>query len=185
MTEPFWRTKTLAEMTPREWESLCDGCGQCCLHKLEDADTGDIAVTDVACRQLDLDTCRCADYATRRRLVPDCVALTPEAVATITWLPATCAYRLVARGEDLPWWHPLVSGDPMSVHTAGISVRGCATSENAVEDLEEHVADWLTRRLDSAQRDSTHPDSPPPDSASPRGINTASPALRRRRIQAK
>jgi uncharacterized cysteine cluster protein YcgN (CxxCxxCC family) len=140
---PFWRRKRLADMTPAEWESLCDGCGLCCLHKIMDEDSGDIAVTDVACRLLDLDTCRCGDYANRRRHVPDCVHLTAESAAKLNWLPSTCAYRLVANGRDLYDWHPLVSGDPDSVHRAGISARGLAVSEDHVEDLDDHVQAWL------------------------------------------
>ena len=121
---PFWKNKTLAAMSPAEWESLCDGCGRCCLHKLEDIDNGDIHYTRIACRLLDLGSCRCTDYARRQEKVPDCVTLTPASVATLTWLPASCAYRLIDEGRDLPWWHPLVSGDPDTVHQAGISVRG-------------------------------------------------------------
>jgi len=143
MGQPFWRRKRLDEMTPEEWESLCDGCGKCCLHKLEDVDTGDIALTNVSCRYLDLGTCRCSDYANRQRNVSDCVALSPDTVAGLRWLPDTCAYRLVAEGHDLHWWHPLVSGDPATVHEAGISVRGKAISEDEVDDLEDHVQDWL------------------------------------------
>ena len=140
---PFWKTKRLAEMNRAEWESLCDGCGQCCLHKLEDEDTGAVAVTDVSCKLLDTETCRCGDYANRREYVPDCVQLTPGTVEMLFWLPETCAYRLLARGGDLPPWHPLVTGDPESVHAAGVSVRGAAISETGVENLEDHVTRWL------------------------------------------
>jgi len=143
MERPFWKRKRLNEMTPREWESLCDGCGKCCLHKLEDQDNGDIATTNVACRYLNLDTCRCRDYANRQSNVSDCVQLTPDVVPTLRWLPDTCAYRLIAEGRDLYWWHPLVSGDPQTVHAAGQSVRGAAITEDDVEDLEDHVQDWL------------------------------------------
>ncbi len=122
--DPFWKTKPLEAMSPAEWESLCDGCGKCCLAKLEDEDTGDIHWTSVACRLFDAGACRCSDYAGRLKRVRDCVRLTPENVRTLTWLPATCAYRLVAEGKDLAWWHPLVSGNPETVHEAGISVRG-------------------------------------------------------------
>jgi len=139
----FWKTKTLRQMTRQEWESLCDGCGQCCLHKLENANTGEIALTDVACRYLDLQTCRCGDYANRAANVPDCVRLTPGKATMLRWLPETCAYRLVARNEDLAWWHPLVSGDPNTVHEAGISVRAKVVSEDKVTDLERHVIDWI------------------------------------------
>lgn len=122
--EPFWRTKSLEAMTPAEWESLCDGCGRCCLLKLEDEDSGEILHTDIGCTLLDGFACRCRDYARRQKKVPDCVRLTPEAVRSITWLPPTCAYRLVRDGLPLYPWHPLVSGRPSSVHEAGMSVRG-------------------------------------------------------------
>ncbi len=144
---PFWRRKRPTEMTTQEWESLCDGCGQCCLHKLEDVDSGALAVTDVACAYLDLGSCRCSDYANRMKNVPDCVKITPENAGRLPWLPETCAYRLVARGDDLAWWHPLVSGDPETVHQAGISVRGRAVSETNVERLEEHVVTWLETQV--------------------------------------
>lgn len=142
--EPFWRRKTLEQMTAEEWESLCDGCGKCCLLKLEDEDDGQIFHTDVACRLLDLQSCRCRDYRHRRKRVPDCVVLTARNVLALGWMPATCAYRLLAEGKDLPDWHPLISGDPESVHRAGISVRGRAASEEDVpdEELEDHVVDW-------------------------------------------
>ncbi|TDT92694.1 MULTISPECIES: YcgN family cysteine cluster protein [Azorhizobium] len=146
--EPFWRTVPLARMTPEQWESLCDGCGRCCLVKLEDEDTGEIAYTDIGCRLLDGETCRCTDYPNRQAQVPDCVRLTPEAVMTIGWLPPTCAYRLLDEGKDLPWWHPLVSGDPATVTAAGISVSGrTAGSEDAfgLMELIAHVVSWPTR----------------------------------------
>lgn len=136
--KPFWRSKTLAQMTPEEWESLCDGCGQCCLHKIAQPD-GPALKTNVACRLLDTETCRCKNYPRRKRLVRDCVVLTPANVAALTWLPATCAYRLVAAGDDLPSWHPLVTGDDESVHEAGISVRGRAVSERDAGPLEDHL----------------------------------------------
>ena len=141
-TPPFLRTKRLAEMTGAEWESLCDGCGKCCLHKLEDIDTGEIAFTNVACRLLDLGSCRCGDYRNRKRMVADCIVLSPDKVADLSWLPASCAYRLIWQGEDLAWWHPLVSGDPETVHQAGISVRGRAVNERKAGDLRNHVVDW-------------------------------------------
>ena len=141
---PFWREKRLEEMTSAEWESLCDGCGRCCLNKLEDEDTGAIAWTDVACRLLDGTTCRCRDYAGRQAEVPDCIPLTPETVRSLSWLPPTCGYRLVAERRDLYWWHPLVSGDPDSVHQAGISVRGRTVSEDHFppETLEGRIVGW-------------------------------------------
>ena len=140
--EPFWRRKTLAEMTRSEWEALCDGCAKCCLDKLQDDDTGEISYTEVACRLLDLGTCRCTDYANRKRFVPDCVVLTPRMVARLTWLPSSCAYRLISEGRDLEWWHPLVSGDPETVHRAGVSVRGRAVPEALAGDLEDHIVHW-------------------------------------------
>ncbi|MDE0172848.1 MAG: YcgN family cysteine cluster protein [Defluviicoccus sp.] len=139
---PYWRTKTLEEMTRAEWEALCDGCARCCLIKLEDDDTGEIAYTDIACRLLDIGTCRCTRYRRRLRLVPQCVELTPEEVRKLDWLPSTCAYRLVAEGRDLAWWHPLVSGDPETVHKAGISVRGRVVPERRGDDPEDRIVTW-------------------------------------------
>ena len=134
----FWE-KPLEALDRREWEALCDGCGQCCLHKVEDADTGDIYHTNVACKLLDLKTARCSDYANRRRFVPDCLRLTPRNAASLEWLPHTCAYRLRAAGEPLPAWHYLVSGDRGAVHQAGISVAGRVVSETAAGPLEQHI----------------------------------------------
>jgi uncharacterized cysteine cluster protein YcgN (CxxCxxCC family) len=148
MSEPFWKTKSLAEMTQAEWESLCDGCGRCCLNKLEDEETGKYYYTDIGCRLLDGETCRCRDYPNRQALVDDCERLTPENVSQLGWLPPSCAYRLVAEGRDLYWWHPLVSGDPETVHSAGVSVRGrLQGSETDVPDdqLENHVVRWPIR----------------------------------------
>ena len=139
---PFWKTKRLEEMTKDEWESLCDGCGRCCLHKLRDEVTNELSFTNVACRLLELDTCRCGDYAGRKRWVPDCVSLTPEALKEIDWLPPSCAYRLLHEGKSLFWWHPLVSGDPNTVHEAGVSVRGRSVTERQAGPLEHHVTDW-------------------------------------------
>ena len=142
---PFWRRKSLAEMTKSEWESLCDGCGRCCLNKLTDVDTGETVFTDVGCKLLDGKTCRCRDYSHRQAKVKDCVRLTPRNVRRLTWLPPTCGYRLVAEGRDLAWWHPLVSGDPETVHAAGVSVRGrVAASEKDVPDerLEDFIVSW-------------------------------------------
>ena len=141
-TGPFWKTKRLEDMSKDEWESLCDGCGRCCLHKLRYEDTNALAHTNVACRLLDLNSCQCTDYARRQRKVPDCVSLTPAAVREIDWLPPTCGYRLVADGKPLAWWHPLVSGDRDTVHQAGISVRGRAVSERRAGPLEHHIVDW-------------------------------------------
>lgn len=141
---PFWLSLTLDEMSPEQWESLCDGCGRCCLNKLEHEDTGEIVWTNIACSLLVDETCRCGDYENRSSLVPDCIRLTPGSVRTLSWLPATCAYRLVREGKDLYWWHPLVSEDPDSVHMAGISVRGMTVSEEGidVEDYENYAVGW-------------------------------------------
>ena len=143
MTEqPFWKTKGMDAMNRSEWESLCDGCGLCCLHKLEDEKTGEVFYTDVTCRFLNLESCRCRDYSDRQRLVHDCIVLTPDEVGRLPWMPPTCAYRLIDEGHDLPRWHPLVSGDKESVHRAGISVRGRAIAERDAGDLEHHIVDW-------------------------------------------
>jgi hypothetical protein len=141
----FWNSKSLEEMTREEWEALCDGCGRCCLHKLEDTDTGQLFYTRVACRLLDERLCRCTNYPQRCELVPDCRMLSTGEAAEFDWLPASCAYRKLASGEPLEWWHPLVSGDPESVHRAGISVRGKVVSEADVpaDRLEEHVIHWI------------------------------------------
>jgi uncharacterized cysteine cluster protein YcgN (CxxCxxCC family) len=139
---PFWQSKTLEEMSGEEWESLCDGCGRCCLHKLRYEDTNALAFTNVACRLLDLDSCQCSDYARRQRKVPDCVRLTPQTVREVDWLPPSCGYRLLHEGKPLAWWHPLVSGDPDTVHQAGVSVRGRAITERRAGMLERHIAAW-------------------------------------------
>jgi uncharacterized cysteine cluster protein YcgN (CxxCxxCC family) len=152
---PFWRSKRLDEMTDAEWESLCDGCGRCCLVKLEDEDNGRIFFTNVGCRLLDTQSCRCGDYQNRSARVDDCVRLTPKVVGEIGWLPPTCAYRLVAEGKDLFWWHPLVSGDPETVHAAGISVRGRVSDlEDAVTDdeVQARIVDWPLRTPKRARR---------------------------------
>jgi len=143
VNEPaFWRQTRLDEMSGEEWEALCDGCAKCCLNKLEDIDTGEIVYTEVACRLLDLESCRCTNYAERRRLVADCVSLEPTTVQNLGWLPSTCAYRLLAEGRELPAWHPLVTGDPKSLHRTGISVRGRVISERQAGALEDHVVSW-------------------------------------------
>lgn len=129
-------------MTTEEWESLCDGCGKCCLHKLEDEDTGEVYVCNVACRLLDLETCRCRDYAHRKTLIPDCLVLTVDKVKEFHWLPSTCAYRLLAEGKTLAEWHPLISGDTLSVHSAGIAICGRVISEDESGDLHRHITDW-------------------------------------------
>ncbi len=138
----FWRRKKLAAMTRNEWESLCDGCARCCLEKLEDEDTGEISYTEVACRLLDLETCRCKDYANRLRYVPDCISLRAGNVAKLKWIPPTCAYRLLAEGRELPEWHRLVCGDGEAVHRTGVSVRGRAVPQALAGDLEDHVVEW-------------------------------------------
>lgn len=138
MSIPFWQNKSLSDMTDAEWESLCDGCGRCCLHKLEDQDTGEIFYTNVACRLLEIQSCRCGHYTERFQLEPGCVNLR-EKFAQLHWLPETCAYGLVARGEPLPWWHPLVSGSRETVHRAGVSVRSFAITKKQVKRLEAHV----------------------------------------------
>ena len=162
MGEPFWKTKPLEDMTRAEWESLCDGCGRCCLHKLRDEETERVAFTEVACRLLDARSCRCRDYRNRRAHVPDCVKLTPKRVAAIDWLPPTCAYRLVAEGKDLEWWHPLVSGDPESVHRAGVSVRGRVVPEREAGPLEDHVVRW-PGRVPRAAAPANRPGPKPPE----------------------
>ncbi len=137
--KPFWQTKTLAQMNPTEWESLCDGCGLCCLIRFEDEDTGEIIPTRVACRLFDDHLCRCNDYAGRKAKVPDCIKLTPGNIEALEWMPKSCAYRRLHEGRDLASWHPLVSGDPESVHRAGVSIRGQTVSEAELEDPEDAV----------------------------------------------
>jgi uncharacterized cysteine cluster protein YcgN (CxxCxxCC family) len=142
---PFWLRKTLGEMSAQEWESLCDGCARCCLVKLEDELSGEVHYTDVGCTLLDAGACRCRDYENRQSQVPDCVRLAATNVRELAWLPPTCAYQLVAQGRDLPWWHPLKSGDPESVHRAGISVRGRVAGreeEFSLAELLDRVVDW-------------------------------------------
>ena len=139
----FWEDTPMQAMTPQQWESLCDGCGKCCLHKLEDEDSGDIYPTNVACRLLDRRQGLCRDYKNRKRLVPDCVRLTPAKLEALDWLPATCAYRLVAAGEPLAEWHHLISGSRETVHTAGISTRGWTVSEDDAGELEYHIVDRI------------------------------------------
>ena len=137
----FWETKTLAELDRGQWEALCDGCGKCCIHKLEDEETGELHPTNVACRMLDRRAGQCKDYRNRRAYVPDCVRLTVKNVYTTDWLPSTCAYRLRANGEKLPDWHYLVSGDREAVHRAGQSTRGWTVSEDDAGELEFHLVD--------------------------------------------
>ncbi len=139
----FWQTKTFAEMTHNEWESLCDGCGKCCLHKLEDEETDEVYYTNVACRLLNLDTCRCTDYLNRTRLVPECIDLKQHDIAELTWLPTTCAYRLIAENKGLPTWHPLISSNESSVKDAGVNVSSFAITESEADDMEDHIIEWL------------------------------------------
>ena len=139
---PFWKTKRLADMNQAEWESLCDGCGRCCLHKLRDEDTDELSFTNVACRLLDLKSCQCSDYANRRARVHDCVQLTPAKLKTVDWLPPSCAYRLLFEGKDLFPWHPLISGTADTVRTAGAAINGRALSERDAGPLEHHIVEW-------------------------------------------
>jgi uncharacterized cysteine cluster protein YcgN (CxxCxxCC family) len=139
----FWETTPLRALDPQQWESLCDGCGKCCLEKFEDEDTGEMVYTNIACRLLDLGTCRCSDYACRQQQVPECIALTPAALEDPRWLPQTCAYRLVAKGQPLAAWHPLISGDPESARAAGQSVYGRVIPESEAEDPLMHLIDWI------------------------------------------
>ncbi len=142
---PFWQGRALEDFSQAEWESLCDGCGRCCLVKLEDEDTGEIHFTDLGCKLLDGETCRCSDYRRRRQRVRDCLKLTPSSVRSLPWLPPTCAYRLVAEGRNLAWWHPLVSGSSETVHEAGISVRGrvaALETEVKLDDYPNYIVSW-------------------------------------------
>ncbi len=132
--QPFWQTKTLEQLSQAEWESLCDGCGKCCLHKIEDEDTDELFYTRIACVLLDIDSCRCRDYPNRVKHVPECLRLKPADLSRFNWLPKTCAYRLISEGKPLKSWHPLISGETDSVHRAGISVRQWAVSEDAVSE---------------------------------------------------
>lgn len=145
ITPNFWQVKTLEMLSFDEWEALCDGCGKCCLHKIEDEDSGQVYYTNVACRLLDLETCRCRDYAHRKQEVADCLCLTPDRLSSLYWLPETCAYRRLAEARGLAWWHPLVSADAITVRQAGISVCGRIIPEAAVdlEHLEDYVVDWI------------------------------------------
>ncbi|KAA6204387.1 MAG: YcgN family cysteine cluster protein [Candidatus Tokpelaia sp.] len=145
---PFWQVKSLAEMSGQEWESLCDGCGRCCLHKIEDIDTGAIYETSIACILLDSQSCRCRNYTERQKLVPDCIRLSSaRQIAALSWLPHDCAYRLVAAGKKLKWWHYLVSGSRDTVHEAGISARGKIKAyENALAEPEDYLP-YITHKI--------------------------------------
>lgn len=141
----WWNSKALDELTGQEWELLCDGCAKCCLHKLEDADTGEVFYTKVRCRYLDENNCRCTDYANRSVLVPNCIQLSADKLDELGWLPSTCAYRLRAEGKPLPDWHPLVAGDSEALHKAGISIRGRSISDEYVhaDGFDEHIVHWV------------------------------------------
>lgn len=145
MTDRFWETKPLDKLTREEWEALCDGCGKCCIHKLEDEVTGEFFPTNVACRMLNRHTAQCRDYRNRRMYVPDCIRLTPSILKTIEWLPETCAYVRRAEGRPLPEWHYLITGDRESIHRAGASVRGWTISEDDAGDLENHILETPDR----------------------------------------
>jgi len=148
MSEKFWETKSLSEMNQDEWESLCDGCGRCCLNKLEDEDTGEIYFTNVACKLLDIEKCRCSDYDNRKASMPDCMILSVDNTAALEVMPSTCAYRLLQLGKPLPQWHPLISGNQESVIAANISVTGKVISEEFIhyEQLPEHLINWITTK---------------------------------------
>lgn len=138
-TTPFWQAKTLDQMDDAEWEALCDGCGQCCLHKLQDEETDEIYFTNVACNLLNIKTCQCRHYERRFEYEEDCIKLTRENLPSFAWLPPTCAYRLLSEGEGLPAWHPLLTGSKAAMHAARISVRYIAVRESEVSDWEEHI----------------------------------------------
>lgn len=142
--QPFWKTHSLQQMSRQQWESLCDRCCRCCLHKIEDIDSREIHFTNVACHLLDHEHCLCSDYANRSQRVPDCVTLTPADLADPYWLPDTCSYRLLAEGKDLPRWHPLVSGNPDSTHEAGMHICGRVVCESQADDLEQHLIEWVS-----------------------------------------
>lgn len=147
---PFWETTSLERMTPQQWESLCDGCGLCCVIRFEDEDTGEVIPTKVHCKLFDSGACVCSDYANRKVHVPDCIQLTPGNIEALEWMPLSCAYRRLHEGRGLAWWHPLVSGDPETVHTVGVSVRGQTVSELTLAEPEDaldfEASDWVAER---------------------------------------
>ena len=145
LNKSYWKTKSLVDFSTEEWEALCDGCGKCCLHKIEYADTGKIEYTNVACKLLNDTNCKCKDYNNRHKKISDCLVITPQKISTIKWLPDTCAYKLVGEGKDLFWWHHLKSGNHQSVHDAGVSIRGRTISEDEDVDLHDHVVDWIEK----------------------------------------
>ena len=142
---PFWENKTLDQMTHEEWESLCDGCAKCCLHKIQAQDDGKVYFTNIACRLLDCESCRCQNYKNRMKIIHDCVHLTPSLINELKWLPKTCAYRRLSEGRGLAWWHPLVSGDPDTVRQAKISICDRVIPESLIDitELEEYIVDWF------------------------------------------
>ena len=148
MSEKYWETKTLSEMSQYEWESLCDGCGRCCLNKLEDEDTGEIYFTNVTCKLLDVEKCCCTDYENRMNSMPDCMILSVDNAAALEVMPSTCAYRLLQLGKALPGWHPLISGTKESVIEAGISIVGKVISEEYIhfEQYPDHLINWVTTK---------------------------------------
>jgi uncharacterized protein len=148
MDERFWERKTLSEMSPEEWEAVCDGCGKCCLLTLEDEQDGTVYYTDVHCRLFDCTACRCKDYGHRHERVPSCMRLTPDSLHELYWLPPSCAYRRLADGRGLPPWHHLLSGSRATIHEAGHSVRGRTVPEDSVtsEELEERLVEWPLRK---------------------------------------
>ena len=141
----FWQLKTLEQMSTQEWESLCDGCGKCCLVKLEDYDSGEVFHTNVTCELLNTESCRCMDYAGRHGIVDDCIQLDRENIKSLGWLPSSCSYRLIAGGKPLPQWHHLVSGSRETLHTFGASLQGRVVSELHVhdDDIEDHIVQWV------------------------------------------
>ncbi|MBT5230593.1 MAG: YcgN family cysteine cluster protein [Methylococcales bacterium] len=142
---PFWERKALSEMNKEEWESLCDGCGRCCLLKLEDEDSGALAYTEVVCKYSDPESCQCTVYTDRKTLMPDCLILTPAhlTVENLAWFPPTCAYRMLSEGIPLSWWHPLSSGDPNTVYEAGVSIKHRVVSEDDItDDIQEYIVTW-------------------------------------------
>ena len=139
----FWKYKTLKQMTDQEWESLCDGCGKCCLHKLEDIDTREISISNVSFMYLDQNTCACTDYKNRQKNVSDCIKLSTENIEELSWLPHTCSYRLVFNNDDLPVWHHLITGDKNTIHEEGMSVKNYSVNEKDIKDVNEYILDWF------------------------------------------
>ena len=141
----FWETKSLKQMTKYEWESLCDGCGKCCLHKLEDIDTGEVSISNVTCSFLDEETCNCKDYSNREKNVPDCISLDLKNIKKLQWLPETCAYRLIDEGKSLYNWHHLISGSKSTIHEYGMSVRDYSINESKLNNAEEYILEWFNK----------------------------------------